>query len=159
MLTLPVFFFFASPGLLDASVHLRRPHRILMDPLMCCCCYFLAHLYIFCVITLRLSSMSWFLCATPPRPVCVFVFVCVLLCVPALLLNNPGYHVVLSADRNGSRPLVAPSRAPAQEKSLNVPQGKRRQSGPGESGDASSVSPQPWSPFCTCLTFIVTHYS
>ncbi|XP_075897161.1 epithelial discoidin domain-containing receptor 1 isoform X2 [Nelusetta ayraudi] len=40
----------------------------------------------------------------------------------ALLLNNPGYHVVLSADRNGSRPLVAPSRAPAQEKSLNVPQ-------------------------------------
>lgn len=62
------------------------------------------------------------------------------MCVPALLLNNPGYHVVLSADRNGSRPLVAPSRAPAQEKSLNVPQGKRHQSGPGESGTLAALA-------------------
>lgn len=36
----------------------------------------------------------------------------------ALLLNNPAYHVVLSDDRKGPRPLVVPS----AEKSLNVPQ-------------------------------------
>ncbi|XP_062255885.1 epithelial discoidin domain-containing receptor 1 isoform X3 [Platichthys flesus] len=40
----------------------------------------------------------------------------------ALLLNNPAYHLLLSDHRKGSRPLVVPGTAQAQEKSLNVPQ-------------------------------------
>nr|XP_019948483.1 PREDICTED: epithelial discoidin domain-containing receptor 1 isoform X3 [Paralichthys olivaceus] len=40
----------------------------------------------------------------------------------ALLLNNPAYHLLLSDHRKGSRPLVIPGTAQAQEKSLNVPQ-------------------------------------
>ncbi|TWW79011.1 epithelial discoidin domain-containing receptor 1 isoform X1 [Takifugu flavidus] len=40
----------------------------------------------------------------------------------ALLLNNPGYHVVLSDDRKGLRPLNVLGTSQAQEKSLNVPQ-------------------------------------
>lgn len=63
-----------------------------------------------------------FLCACPP------------VLVPALLLNNPAYHVVLSDDRKGPRPLVVPS----AEKSLNVPQGKRAPKGPTEPGRAHS---------------------
>uniref|UniRef100_H3CRF4 receptor protein-tyrosine kinase n=1 Tax=Tetraodon nigroviridis TaxID=99883 RepID=H3CRF4_TETNG len=48
--------------------------------------------------------------------------VCPRLLAPALLLNNPAYHVVLSGNRKGSRPLATPSASQAQEKSLNVPQ-------------------------------------
>ncbi|KAM3873255.1 epithelial discoidin domain-containing receptor 1 [Diretmus argenteus] len=40
----------------------------------------------------------------------------------ALLLNNPAYHLLLSDQRQGLRPLTVPSNAQAQEKSLNVPQ-------------------------------------
>ncbi|XP_035497179.1 epithelial discoidin domain-containing receptor 1 isoform X1 [Scophthalmus maximus] len=40
----------------------------------------------------------------------------------ALLLNNPAYHLLLSDHRKGLRPLVVPSTAQTQEKSLNVPQ-------------------------------------
>ncbi|XP_078143072.1 epithelial discoidin domain-containing receptor 1 isoform X3 [Centroberyx gerrardi] len=40
----------------------------------------------------------------------------------ALLLNNPAYHLLLSDQRQGSRPLAVPSTTQAQEKSLNVPQ-------------------------------------
>uniref|UniRef100_A0A674MHT4 receptor protein-tyrosine kinase n=1 Tax=Takifugu rubripes TaxID=31033 RepID=A0A674MHT4_TAKRU len=38
-----------------------------------------------------------------------------------LLLNNPGYHVVLSDDRKGLRPLTVLGTNQAQEKSLNEP--------------------------------------
>lgn len=158
MLTLPVFFFcfpwfarcVSAPP--PSSPHPNGSANVLL-------LVFFWHIYIFFVSLHYDSHPCHGSCVQPLPAPCVCLCLCVLMCVPALLLNNPGYHVVLSADRNGSRPLVAPSRAPAQEKSLNVPQGKRRQSGPGESGDASSVRPQPWSPFCTCLTFIVTHYS
>ncbi|XP_047454843.1 epithelial discoidin domain-containing receptor 1 isoform X3 [Mugil cephalus] len=40
----------------------------------------------------------------------------------ALLLNNPGYHLLLPDHRKGQRALVVPSSSQAQEKSLNVPQ-------------------------------------
>ena len=66
---------------------------------------------------------------------CVFVCSCVCT-LPALLLNNPAYHLLLSDHRKGSRPRVVPSTAQAQEKSLNVPQGKRPQTGPTQSGEA-----------------------
>lgn len=137
MLTLPVLYF-ASPGLLRASVHHCRPHRILMDPLVVFFppFFFFAYLHILCHYTTTLIHVTVLVCNPSLPRVCL----CVLLCVPALLLNNPGYHVVLSADRNGSRPLVASSRAPAQEKSLNVPQGKRPQSGPGESGTLAALA-------------------
>lgn len=86
------------------------------------------------------ASISRLLCSPPPPPppphvclLCWFFFMCVCVCVfmftPALLLNNPAYHVVLSDDRKGSRPLVAPGNNQAQEKSLNVPQGKRPENG------------------------------
>ncbi|XP_032414786.1 epithelial discoidin domain-containing receptor 1 isoform X1 [Xiphophorus hellerii] len=39
-----------------------------------------------------------------------------------LLLNNPAYHVLLPDHRKGSRAVVVPRSAQAQEKSLNVPQ-------------------------------------
>lgn len=76
-------------------------------------------------------------CRAPPHPVSfVFLCVCSRVLTPALLLNNPAYHVVLSDDRKGSRPLVVPSASQAQEKSLNVPQGKRAQNGPAAPGRA-----------------------
>lgn len=68
----------------------------------------------------------------------VFLCACLRVLVPALLLNNPAYHVVLSDDRKGPRPLVVPSASQAQEKSLNVPQGKRAPKGPTEPGRAHS---------------------
>uniref|UniRef100_A0A3Q2XXR7 receptor protein-tyrosine kinase n=1 Tax=Hippocampus comes TaxID=109280 RepID=A0A3Q2XXR7_HIPCM len=50
--------------------------------------------------------------------VCVCICVCVCVCaLPALLLNNPAYHLLLSDHRKGSRP----STCQAQEKSLNPP--------------------------------------
>lgn len=73
----------------------------------------------------------------PPPPTLVssvFLCVCSPVLTPALLLNNPGYHVVLSDDRKGSRALGLPSTGRAQEKSLNVPQGKRAGKGPAERG-------------------------
>lgn len=70
-----------------------------------------------------------------PALSCVFLCVCSHVCtLPALLLNNSSYHVVLSDDRNGLRPLVGPGTTQAQEKSFNVPQGKRPQTGRTESG-------------------------
>lgn len=76
-------------------------------------------------------------CASSRTCLCVFGYmrVCAL---PALLLNNPAYHLLLSDHRHGSRPLVVPSTA--QEKSLNVPQGKRPQTGPTQSGGAPFLS-------------------
>jgi len=66
--------------------------------------------------------------------VCLFVCVCVLrACLaprvfPALLLNNPAYHLLLSDQRDAA---AAAGPSPAQEKSLNVPQGKRPPTPPG----------------------------
>lgn len=44
--------------------------------------------------------------------------------------------MVLSDDRKGLRPLTVLGTNQAQEKSLNVPQGKRPQNGPAEGGGA-----------------------
>lgn len=70
------------------------------------------------------SSCACFLCA------------CAL---PALLLNNPAYHLLLSDHRKGLRPLVVPSTAQTQEKSLNVPQGKTPWTRPMQSGGARGI--------------------
>lgn len=85
-------------------------------------------------------TLSWF-CFVPCYDfVCVrrlVLYVCVCLCVcdlVALLLNNPAYHVLLPDHRKGSRAVVVPRSAQAQEKSLNVPQGKKPQTGPAQSG-------------------------
>lgn len=89
-----------------------------------------------------------FSCHVPLCMVCMIHIVvprlppCVCVCaLPALLLNNPAYHLLLSDHRKGSRPLVVPSTTQAQEKSLNVPQGKRPQTGPAQSRGAPTTLP------------------
>ena len=78
----------------------------------------------------RFSYDPYCVCAPHLVPyICACVCVCVC-ALPALLLNNPACHLHLPDHRKGSRALVLPSSTQAQEKSLNVPQGKRPWAGP-----------------------------
>lgn len=104
----------------------------------CVCVCILCHVPLCTIHTIHIMVPA----CTPPRPVrvcvCVYVYVCAL---PALLLNNPAYHLLLSDHRKSSRPLVVSSPTQAQEKSLNVPQGKRPRTGPAQSGGGPTSLP------------------
>lgn len=112
---------------------------LLMCFVVCVCffCLFVCHVPL---CTIRMTHNHGSCVYTASSRACLFV--CVYVCaLPALLLNNPAYHLLLSDHRNGSRPLVVPSTTQAQEKSLNVPQGKRPQAEPTQSGGAATTLP------------------
>lgn len=96
---------------------------LIIGILFCCVCT-LCHFL--CVV----RSTLWCLCIPHLAP-CILLCVCVCMCaLPALLLNNPAHYLLLPDHRKGSRALVVPSSTQVREKSLNVPQGKRPQTGP-----------------------------
>lgn len=71
VLTLPVLYF-ASPGLPGASMHLQRPHRILMDPLMLFFFFvFFAYQHILCHYTTTLIHVMVLVCNPSLPRVCV----------------------------------------------------------------------------------------